>query len=197
MSNPPITHKNNPPDLPRRLWMNTKIKWKGYPERHKWTWEPLRNLTHADQAVDDFHKSHPASPRRTDMNNFTFVPIPENDTIQSTAEQWINGKINPDGWTLRINTIPNFQESTPTPEPEVVPIPSPQFHPIENEIPEITWSAIPIKDWNIPDDNAPPSPPRPPPRRLNPIKREHANMHWSFCKIHNCRFHRGENSWSY
>jgi len=38
------------------------VKWKGYPKRHEWTWEPLRNLTHVDQAVDDFHKSHPAAP---------------------------------------------------------------------------------------------------------------------------------------
>ncbi|KIM72960.1 hypothetical protein PILCRDRAFT_15653 [Piloderma croceum F 1598] len=110
-------------------------------------------------AVNDFHKSHPASPRRIDMNNLRFVPIPENDTTQSTTEQWINGKVNPDGWTLRINTIPNFQNSIPTLEPGVVPTPSPQSHTIENEIPEITWSAIPIEDWNIPDENTPPSPP--------------------------------------
>jgi len=37
------------------------VKWKGYPECHEWTWEPLYNLTHADQAVNDFHKSHPAA----------------------------------------------------------------------------------------------------------------------------------------
>jgi len=37
--------------------------------------KPLCNLTHADQAVDDFHKSHPAAPWPIDMNDFTFVPI--------------------------------------------------------------------------------------------------------------------------
>jgi len=169
------------------------VKWKGYPERHRWTWEPLRNLTHADQAVDDFHKSHPAAPRPVDMNNFTFIPIPENET-ESTAEQWTDGKINPDGWTLRINNIPNFIYHTPISEPKIVPTPSPLSPIIEEEENETTWSAIPIEDWNIPDENRPPSPPKPPPRGRNPIKREHANMHWSFCKIDNCKFHRGQGS---
>jgi len=156
------------------------VKWKGYPERHEWTWEPLRNLTHANQAVDDFHKPHPAALQPVDMNNFKFVPIPEN-TTESITKQWTDGKINPDGWTLRINTIPNFQYPTSTPESEVVSTPSPPFSSIENKENEITWSTIPIEDWNLPDENQPPSPPRPPPCQHNPIKQEHASMHWSFC----------------
>jgi len=172
------------------------VKWKGYPERHEWTWEPLCNLTHADQAVDDFHKSHPAAPRPVDMNDFTFIPITDPTTeIESTAEQWTDGKINPDGWTLRINTIPNFIYHTPISEPEIVPTPSSLPPIVEEEENETTWSAIPIEDWNIPDENRPPSPPKPPPRGRNPIKHEHASMHWSFCHIDNCRFHRGQGSW--
>jgi len=128
------------------------------------------------------------------LNNFRFIPITENiTTIESTAEQWTNGKMNPDGWTLRINTIPNFECSKPISESEIVPTLSSPLPSIENEENETMWSAIPIKDWNIPDESAPPSPPR----RQNPIKQEHASMHWSFCQLPNCKFHRGKNSWSY
>ncbi|KIM88468.1 hypothetical protein PILCRDRAFT_3448 [Piloderma croceum F 1598] len=88
------------------------VKWKGYPERHKWTWEPLRNLTHADQAVDDFHKSHPASPQQINMNNFRFVPIPENDTTQSTTEQWMDGKSNLERSSSPLYTAPNTLSSS-------------------------------------------------------------------------------------
>jgi len=99
------------------------------------------------------------------MNDFTFVPIIDPTTeIESTAEQWTDGKINPDGWTLRINTIPNFIYHTPISASEIVPTPSPLSPIIEEEENKITWSAIPIKDWNIPDENQPPSPPNPPPR---------------------------------
>jgi len=173
------------------------VKWKGYPEHREWTWEPLHNLTHADQAVGDFHKSHPSAPRPVNMNHFQFVPITENTMeIESTAEQWIDGKINPDGWTLGIHTMPYFQYHTPISEPEIVPTPSPPSPSIENEENETTWSPIPIEDWNIPNENRPPSPPKPPPCGWNPIKQEHASMHWLFCKIPNCKFHRGEGSWS-
>jgi hypothetical protein len=48
------------------------VKWKGYPERHHWTWEPLGNLTHAQESITNFHASNPSAPRQVDMNNFIF-----------------------------------------------------------------------------------------------------------------------------
>jgi hypothetical protein len=39
------------------------VKWKGYPERHHWTWEPLGNLKHAQESIVDFHASNPSAPQ--------------------------------------------------------------------------------------------------------------------------------------
>ena len=155
------------------------------------------SLTHADDTINDIHKSHPAAPRPVDMDNFTFKPMPKTRKNITTVPPWNDGKLNVDEWSLSICTIPNIPSRTSTPTQEVVHTPSPPFPLTENDENETIWSAIPIEDWNIPDPNRPPSPPKPPPRGRNPVKQEHASMHWSFCKLDNCRFHRGENSWSY
>ena len=41
------------------------VKWKDYPNCTDWTWEPESNITHAPEAVKDFHLKHPNAPRRT------------------------------------------------------------------------------------------------------------------------------------
>jgi hypothetical protein len=164
------------------------VKWKGYPERHEWTWEPLNNLTHADEAIQDFHKSHPSAPRKVHMANFEFSSLPpaQTDTPDhSTVPSWSDGKINVDDWSLNINTIPNFQPST-SKTPENPPLDS------DDGWTE-TWKAIPIEDWNTPDPDKGPSP-LPSTKKM---ESNHASMHWSFCRLHDCPFHRGENSWYY
>jgi hypothetical protein len=44
-----------------RLWRNQKqylIKWRDYPESDN-SWEPLKNITHAENAITDFHDNNP------------------------------------------------------------------------------------------------------------------------------------------
>ena len=113
------------------------------------------------------------------MANFEFKPIPTASTdAPSTVPSWNDGKIIIDDWSLNINIIPNLPTQPPTPENE-----KPTLTSEETPLPpnvkeeEVTWSAILIEDWNIPDKNRPPSPPRPPPHHQNPIKQEHASMH--------------------
>ena len=51
------------------------VKWLGYTEEHS-TWEPLSNITNADEAVKDFHKQHPSTPRQIQtLSLFQFQPI--------------------------------------------------------------------------------------------------------------------------
>ena len=43
-----------------RIWRNQKqylVKWKDYPDSDN-SWEPLKNITHADQAIAEFHDRH-------------------------------------------------------------------------------------------------------------------------------------------
>ena len=44
------------------------VKWKGYPNRVDWTWEPESNLEHSPEAIKDFHLSHPQAPRQLNAN---------------------------------------------------------------------------------------------------------------------------------
>ena len=44
------------------------VKWKGREDRPDWTWEPLSSLTHADEAIADYHKKHPSAPRPIDSS---------------------------------------------------------------------------------------------------------------------------------
>ena len=65
---------------------NSKLQylvcWKDYPARVDWTWEPESNITHAPEAIKDFHTKNPSAPRRLPLNTQTilFHRIP-NDNI--------------------------------------------------------------------------------------------------------------------
>ena len=52
------------------------VKWKGWEDRPDWTWEPLSSLTHADEAIAEYHKKHPSAPRPIDLSLLHFVKIP-------------------------------------------------------------------------------------------------------------------------
>ncbi len=41
------------------------VKWVGYSEEEK-TWEPLANLTHADDTIVEFHREHVEQPSPSD-----------------------------------------------------------------------------------------------------------------------------------
>ena len=52
------------------------VRWKGWPEHHHWTWEPPKNLTHTDEAIDEYHKKNPAAPWPMDLSLLYFVKMP-------------------------------------------------------------------------------------------------------------------------
>jgi hypothetical protein len=74
------------------------VQWKGYPERHEWTWEPTSNLSNAQDAIRDFHKTHPAAPRPAQLKEFTFIPYQNHTTGDHPPTTWTDGIIEPDAW---------------------------------------------------------------------------------------------------
>jgi hypothetical protein len=179
------------------------IQWKGYPERHEWTWEPLANLENAQDAIKDFHRAHPSAPRPTNLDAFTFTPIQNfTEPPPNNIPSWNEGKIQPDAWEAIRSVIAD----------------SPS-----HDDPHTSWIATPIDDWNgadIPCDDGwttfdthasthwdkpkkssepsnPPPPRRPPHSFSKPTDDGHSSMHWSFYRTYDCPYHRGENSWYY
>ena len=50
------------------------IHWKGYPEEEH-TWEPAGNLTHAKEAIVDFHQTMPQAPWKLQMAYLEFPSL--------------------------------------------------------------------------------------------------------------------------
>ena len=57
------------------------VRWKDYPACIDWTWEPESNITHAPEAIKDFHTKNPSAPRRLPLDTRTilFHRIPNNN----------------------------------------------------------------------------------------------------------------------
>lgn len=53
------------------------VHWKGYDETDQ-TWEPKANLTHAKDAISDFHMKHPSAPRALSMTPEAFSSLFQN-----------------------------------------------------------------------------------------------------------------------
>jgi hypothetical protein len=53
------------------------VKWEGYPHEEN-TWEPVENVTHAKDAVHEFHCANPGALRQIGAlyNEITWRPLP-------------------------------------------------------------------------------------------------------------------------
>ena len=77
------------------------VKWLGYTEEHN-TWEPLSNITNADEAVKEFHKHHPSAPHRIQtLSLIRFQPIINHTDIP----KGVTSKLNLEEQTFRETRI--------------------------------------------------------------------------------------------
>jgi hypothetical protein len=93
------------------------VEWRGYPERHEWTWEPTTNVKkNAPEKVEDFHKKHPSAPRPAQLNELTFINIPTNKLTEFNTlnvPTWTDGKELANPWEIdqiKIAELPITQE---------------------------------------------------------------------------------------
>ena len=72
--------------------MEYLVKWKNYPLEEA-SWEPVTNLTNAQEAIEEFHLEHPDAPRRVRVIERT------KKGTQPTAPKrlfgWQDGKFEP------------------------------------------------------------------------------------------------------
>ena len=69
--------------------MYYKVKWKGYGP-HEYTWEPITNITNADEEIENFHTKYPSKPKPRAIRKIEipihlfpkdlFRPLPNPDT---------------------------------------------------------------------------------------------------------------------
>jgi len=152
------------------------VKWTGYEERHHWTWEPLGNLANAQQAIEKFHRTHPSAPRRVDHDHFNFTPVPQlkyTEIDDTHTPPWEDGKIQIDCWS------------------------NDQWIDLANDNGWQPYTEEQLAKFLEPPKK-PPHRPRPAPdytKKQTPEDKGHATMHWSFCRIEYCPYHRGDDSW--
>ena len=69
--------------------MYYKVKWKGYGP-HEYTWEPITNITNANEEIENFHTKYPSKPKPRAIRKIEipihlfpkdlFRPLPNPDT---------------------------------------------------------------------------------------------------------------------
>ena len=66
------------------------MKWKDYPNRVDWTWEPESKILLENK--EEFHEKHPSAPRRITAQ-LQFRPMPKPLTeVEIRNQTWMNGK---------------------------------------------------------------------------------------------------------
>ena len=65
------------------------VKWKGYPDKVDWTWEPEEKILEDNRK--EFHEKHSGAPRRI----HAILPFQEINHIQMSKQAWTRGKVSP------------------------------------------------------------------------------------------------------
>lgn len=68
-----------------------RVHWAGYPLKKDYTWEPVENITHADEAVKDFHTKNPSAPRPIDTRQIKFRPTYIDLEEVEQSGEWMTG----------------------------------------------------------------------------------------------------------
>ncbi len=78
------------------------VKWRDYPSKEN-TWEPERNLKHAQDEITIFHNSHPSAPRHISAS-LHFIPTSTHLEGLHPSNPWWLGKL-PGGVMLENVTL--------------------------------------------------------------------------------------------
>ena len=91
------------------VWGKIKylVKWKGYPDKADWTWEPEEKILEDNRR--EFHEKHSGAPRRI----HAILPFQEINHIQTSKQAWTRGKVSPEPSEKELNSIEGRGNITP------------------------------------------------------------------------------------
>src|SRR6202041_635818 len=83
------------------------VKWKGYPDKADWTWEPEEKILEDNRK--EFHEKHSGAPRRI----HAVLPFWEINHLQMSKQAWTRGKVSPEPSEKELDNVGGRETITP------------------------------------------------------------------------------------